>query len=135
MYANYGGNYVTDFSGITSSTPANLLSPQALPTTRRPLSLPSPRSNNSTNLGLNTTVTLTFSKPLNPSTVNNGTFNLFNGTARLNPSVSLSSDYQVVTMSHGPAEQRHYYGGCDHGVQDLAGNALTDFSSTSPPFS
>ena len=87
-------------------------------------------TNGSTNLGLNTTVTLTFSKPLNPNTVNNSSFNLFNGTTRLNPNVSLSSDYQMVTMSTGLPNNVTITVVATSGVQDLAGNSLADFSST-----
>ena len=101
MDANYSGNYVTDFSGneFTNSNESFVTAGTA--DTTPPVITSVTPLNNSTNLGLNTTVTLTFSKPLNPATVTNGTFNLFNGTARLNPSVSLSSDYEVVTMSVG----------------------------------
>ncbi len=73
---------------------------------------------------------LTFSKPLNPSTINNSTFNLFNGTTRLNPSVSYSADYQVVTLSQGLPNNATITVVATSGVQDLAGNALADFSST-----
>jgi len=45
------------------------------------------------------TVVLTFSKPLNPNTINTNTIALLNGSARLNASVSRSADGRTVTIS------------------------------------
>jgi len=82
------------------------------------------------NIGLNATAVLTFSKPLNPSTVNANTFALFAGSTLLGTSVSLSSDAQTVTLSSGqlPAS-RQITVAATPGVKDLAGNALPDFTS------
>lgn len=87
-------------------------------------------SNNSTNLGLYTTVSLTFSKSINPSTINTNNFALFNGTTRLSISVSYSSDYLTVTLSPGqlPANGNIQVVATG-GVQDLSGNALVAFQS------
>ena len=139
VIANYSGNYVTDFSGnsfvnnseqFATAGTADLVAPTVTSVT--PL-------NNSTSLGLNTVVTLTFSKPLNPGTVNSGTFNLFNGNCvppinncsqRMNPSVGISADHQVVTMSVGLPQNATITVVATSGVQDLAGNPLADFAST-----
>ena len=121
---------VTDFSGNSfANKTASFVTAGTADTTPPVVTSVTPL-NNSTNLGLNTTVTLTFSKPLNPGTVNNGTFNLFNGTTRLNPSVSLSSDYEVVTMSQGLPNNATITVIATSGVQDLAGNPLADFQSS-----
>ena len=129
VYANYAGNYVTDFSGNTFGNSSETFITAGTADTTAPTVTSVTPVNNSTNLGLNTSVTLTFSKPLNPSTVNNSTFNLFNGTTRMNPGVSLSSDYQVVTMSIGLPNNAKITVVATSGVQDLAGNHLADFSS------
>ena len=84
----------------------------------------------STNLGLNTIVTLTFSKPLNPTTISSTTFALFNGTSPLGTSVSHSADYQSVTLSTSLPNNATITVVATHGVQDLSGNALADFQST-----
>jgi len=130
VYANNGGNYVTDFDGNNFVNSSEGFYTAGTADTTPPLITSVTPLNNSTNLGLNTTVTLTFSKPLNPNTVGNQTFNLFNGTTRLNPSVSLSSDYEVVTMSLGLPQNATITVVATSGVQDLAGNPLANFSST-----
>ena len=130
VYANYGGNYVTDFSGNSFVNSSESFVTAGTADTTPPVVTSVTPLNNSTNLGLNTTVTLTFSKPLNPSTVNYTTFNLFNGTTRMNPSVSLSSDYEVVTMSQGLPQNANITVVATSGVQDLAGNSLANFSSS-----
>lgn len=128
--ANYDGNYVTDFSGNAFVNSSEQFATAGTADTTPPVITSVTPTNGATNLGLNTTVTLTFSKPLNPSTVNTSTLNLFNGTTRLNPSVSLSSDYEVVTMSYGLPNNATITVVATSGVQDLAGNALANFSST-----
>ena len=130
VYANYNGNYVTDFSGNNFVNTSESFTTAGTADNTPPVITSVTPTNNSTNLGLNTTVTLTFSKPLNPGTINNGTFNLFNGTTRLNPSVSYSADYQVVTMTQSLPNNATITVVATSGVQDLAGNSLADFSST-----
>ncbi len=130
VYANFNGNYVTDFSGNAFVNASESFVTAGTADTTPPTITSVTPLNNSTDLGLNTSVTLTFSKPLNPNTVNNTTFNLFNGTTRMNPGVSLSSDYQVVTMSIGLPNNAKITVVATSGVQDLAGNHLVDFSSS-----
>ena len=77
---NSSGNHVTDFDGNNFVNSSEQFyncrdrrhDSRLLVTSVTPL-------NNSTNLGSEHSCHLTFSKPLNPSTVNNQTFNLFNG--------------------------------------------------------
>lgn len=128
---NYQAN-VTDFEGNVFTNPLGTyqFATAGTGSTTPPTVTSVTPTNGSTNLGLNTTVTLTFSEPLNPSTVNTGTFNLFNGTSRLNPSISLSSDYEVVTMSTGLPNNATITVVATSGVQDLSGNPLANFSST-----
>jgi len=129
VYSNYNTD-VTDFAGNNFNNSSMSFVTAGTADTTPPMVTSVTPTNGSTNLGLNTTVTLTFSKPLNPNTVRNTTFNLFNGNTRLNPGVSLSSDYRVVTMAPGLPNGATITVVATSGVQDLAGNPLADFSST-----
>ncbi len=129
VYSGYNAS-VLDLSGNTFNNAQVCFYTAGTADTTPPTITSVTPTNGSKSLGLNTTVTLTFSKPLNPNTVGTSTFNLFNGTTRLNPSVSLSSDYQMVTMSTGLPNNVTITVVATSGVQDLAGNPLADFSST-----
>jgi HEAT repeat protein len=89
-------------------------------------------ANGTTNTGLNTQVVLTFSKSINPATINAGSVNLLNGDVPLNPATSISRDNRTVVLN--------YNGGtlpagatitvtATHLVTDLSGNALADTTS------
>ena len=139
VYSNYSGNNVTDLSGNNFVGNSEQFATAGTADPTPPTITSVTPLNNSTNLGLNTVVTLTFSKPLNPSTVNTNTFNLFNGNCvpvvnncsqRMNPSIGISADHQVVTMSTGLPQNALITVVATSGVQDLAGNSLADFSST-----
>ncbi len=84
----------------------------------------------STDLGLNTVVTLSFSKPLNPATVNPDNFALFAGTTRLDTAVHWSKDYQTVNLTGPLPNNRTISVVATHNVTDLAGNPLPDFRSS-----
>lgn len=85
--------------------------------------------------GPSTLVSLTFSKPLNPGTVNANNFSLFSGHARLATAISSSQDFQTVTLAAAIPPSATISITATHDVQDLAGNALADFTSvfTSAP--
>ena len=87
-------------------------------------------SNGATNVGLNTQVVLTFSKSINPTTINGTTMNLLNGDVPLNPSVSISRDNRTVVLSVGqlPAGATLTVT-ASHLITDLSGNALADTTS------
>ncbi|MCA1614546.1 MAG: Ig-like domain-containing protein [Acidobacteria bacterium] len=82
-----------------------------------------------TNVGLNTSVVLTFSEPLNPNTINSNTFALFAGGERINVGVNRSADNQTVTMSTTLPASSLITVVATRDVLDLAGNPLPDFSS------
>ena len=84
----------------------------------------------SLNVGLNTEVTLTFSEPLDPSTVGPTTFKLFAGTEQLGTSVLRSVDNRTVVLSAFLPPQALITAVATSGVTDLTGNALADFTST-----
>ena len=89
-------------------------------------------ANMSTGLGLNTIVTLTFSKALNPNTVSNNTFGVFDGPNRLSTGISCASPCTSVTLSpSGLTSASTIIVTATSAVQDLSGNALA--SSTAFP--
>ena len=75
-------------------------------------------------------MSLTFSKPVSPATVNGNNFALFSGIARLPVTISASQDFQTVTLASGIPPSSVISVAVTHDVQDLAGNALADFAST-----
>ena len=82
-----------------------------------------------TGVGQNTPVTITFSKPLNPNTVNGNTFALFNGATRVGTNVYRSADGRSVTMTASLNPATVITAAITTGVTDLAGNQLASFSS------
>jgi len=96
-------------------------------------------SNNSTNLGLNTQVVLTFSKSINPNTISSESVNLFNGDAALNPTISISQDNRTVVLSTGTAlpASATITVAASAVITDFSGNALANttsqFTTTSAP--
>jgi large repetitive protein len=86
-------------------------------------------TNGATNVGLNTSVVLTFSEPLNPNTINGNNFALFAGGDRINASVSRSADNQTVTLSTSLPSSSVITVVATQDVQDLSGNRLADFRS------
>ena len=121
---------VLDYSGnanqyyyfsFTSAASADITPPQV--TSVSPPNL-------ATNLGLNTVVTLIFSKSLDPSTVNSANFALFNGQQILSSNPTHSQNLTTVTLSAGtlPANSTITVV-VTNGVQDLSGNPLPGFQS------
>jgi len=97
-------------------------------------------SNAATGIGLNATVVLTFSKSLNPNTINSNTFGLLANGTKMNVSVTHSSDNRAVsltplgTLLPGSSTVTVV---ATSGVQDLSANALANFESqftTAPAF-
>jgi len=87
-------------------------------------------SNGSSNLGLNTQAILTFSKSINPTTINTTSVNMLDGDVPLNPTISISVDGRTVVLSAGtlPAGATITVI-ASHLVADLSGNALADSAS------
>jgi hypothetical protein len=97
--------------------------------------------NNATNVGQNTQVVISFSKSINPSTVNSTSLMSFNGDTPLvgysggyyyGMYYTFSSDNRTVTISAGsyplPAGATITVA-ASHLIQDLSGNPLADFTS------
>lgn len=87
-------------------------------------------SNGTMNLGLNTQPVLTFSKSINPATINSTTVNMLNRDTPLNPGITISRDNRTVVLSPGtlPAGATITVT-ASHLITDLSGNALTDATS------
>ena len=88
-------------------------------------------ANGATNVGLNSQVVLTFSKSINPATINQNTVTLFNGIGVLNYGMSISRDNRTVVLN--PAGNAFTPGATitvalSNGVHDLSGNALVSTS-------
>ncbi len=87
-------------------------------------------TNMSTNQGLNTVITLMFSKSLNPSTVTSNTFAVFDGPSRLSTGINISSPYTSVTLSpSGLTASSTIIVTATSAVQDLSGNPLVSSSA------
>jgi hypothetical protein len=86
-------------------------------------------ANGVTNAGLNTQVVLTFSKSINPATINASSVNLLNGDVPLNPATSISRDNRTVILNYTsstlPAGATITVA-ATHLITDLSGNALAD---------
>ena len=82
-------------------------------------------ANMSTGLGLNTVITLMFSKPLNSGTVNNNTFGVFDGPNRLSMGITCSNPCTSVTLTpNSLTASSTIIVTATTAVQDLSGNAL-----------
>jgi hypothetical protein len=85
---------------------------------------------NNATVGTNVAPEITFSKPLNPDTVSNSTFQMYlNDTSEFIPlTVTLSADHTKVTLTPVIALQAEtkyrYSGGWNNGPQDQDGNFL-----------
>ena len=98
-------------------------------------------SNGTTNVGINAQVVLTFSKSINPSTINGSSVNILNGDKPINPAISVSKDNRTVVLNYNggslPAGATLTVTATSL-ITDLSGNALANTTSeftTTPPVS
>ena len=124
---DYAGNTLINFSSTFTTVGGTDTTPPTVTSITPP--------NGATAVGQNTPVVITFSKPLNPSTLVANNIALFNGTTRINPSISRSPDSRTVTLSTTLPSSALITVVLTSGVTDLLGNHLADFSSqfTSAP--
>jgi hypothetical protein len=89
-------------------------------------------ANGTTNVGLNAQVVLTFSKSINPATINASSVNLLNGDVPLNPPTSISRDNRTVVLNYNsstlPAGATITVTATNL-IADLSGNALANTTS------
>jgi hypothetical protein len=110
-----GAAYVWTFGTAASGT--------ALDTTAPLVTLTSP-SNNSANFPLNQAISVTFSKPMNPLTVNTNTFTLAAGTVAVAGTVNYVGQTATFTPSAPLLASTTYTATITTGAKDLAGNAF-----------
>jgi len=121
---------VQDFAGNNNQGSSESFTTAGTSDTTAPVVTSVTPTNGSTDLGLNTLVSLTFSKPLNPNTVNQNTFALFNGTQRMGIGIGYSGDLRTVTLNTGLPNNATITVIATSGVTDLSGNQLADFRSS-----
>lgn len=80
----------------------------------------------STGIGPNAVVTLTFSKSIDPNTVNQQNFALFNGSTNMNAGASISSDNRTVTFNTTLPYGATITAVVSTAVKDLAGTNLAN---------
>ena len=125
VYASYYA-YLQDYVGnnAQSYTSLSFTTANTVDTTNPTVTSVTP-ANNATNLGLNTVITLMLSKALNPTTVNNNTFAVFDGPTRLNTGITCASPCTSVTLTpSGLTSSATIVVTATTAVQDLSGNPL-----------
>jgi hypothetical protein len=80
--------------------------------------------NNATGVAINKVVSTTFSKAMNPSTINNSTFTLKQGTTAVTGTVAYNGTTATFTSSNILVASTTYTATITTGAKDLAGNAL-----------
>jgi hypothetical protein len=119
---DYAGNHITGTSATFTTAAGTDTTPPVVTSVTPP--------NGATAVGQNTPVIITFSKPLNPSTVNATNFHLFNGSNPISTGVTRSQDSRTVTLTASLPSGSLINVEVTSAVTDLVGNALADFSSS-----
>ena len=138
VYGYYNA-YMTDYAGNTVTAATATFTTTAGTDTTPPVVTSVTPPQGATAVGQNTPVILTFSKPLNPATVNATNFHLFNGSTAIATGVTRSSDDRTITLTATLPSGALINVVVTTGVTDLVGNALaTAFNSsftaeTTPP--
>src|SRR5450759_4531934 len=82
-------------------------------------------------VALNKAIALTFSKPMDPLTINATTFTLKQGDMPISGTVTYSGTKATFTPAHNLVVNKIYTGTITTGAKDLAGNALANNNSFS----
>jgi len=89
-------------------------------------------ANGTPKVGLNSQVVLTFSKSINPATINSSSVNLLSGDVPINPATSISRDNRTVVLNYNsstlPAGATITVTATNL-ITDLSGNALANTTS------
>ena len=87
-------------------------------------------ANNATGIGRNAIISLTFSKSINPGTVNGTSLQMFVGTASIGTgTINFSSDNRTVTFTPTTPAGETITIVATSAIKDLSGNSLVDFQS------
>ena len=81
--------------------------------------------NNATGIALSKSVAVTFSESMNPTTINNSTFTLKQGTTAVSGTVTYSGTQATFISELNLDPSKTYTGTITTGAKDLAGNALS----------
>ncbi|WDE10118.1 Ig-like domain-containing protein [Thalassomonas haliotis] len=127
-------NSVQDLAGNTyasTSVPTNFtIDPAGLQDTTAPtVQMITPADGASDVSLVNNPVVVTFSESLRPNTVNSATVEFFANGSRLFPSRSLSSDNRTLFINDTLPANSLITVVLTDGIQDLSGNALSNFTS------
>jgi len=119
---NYGPQWWQFHTGnFTTVAAADVISPQLVSV--------SP-ANGELDINRSRQIVLTFSEPLSSGTIHGSNFALFANGSRISASVSRSADNQTVTLTPGVMPSNTVITViATNGAQDIAGNALADFTS------
>jgi hypothetical protein len=130
LYVSVGGN-VKDLAGNSCTGWSSSFTTVNVTDTTAPTITSVTPPNNSTNVGQNTQVVVTFSKSINPSTITSTSLTLFNGDTPYSNGITISPDNRTVTLnpySYGfPAGATITLEATD-AIKDLSGNSLADTS-------
>ena len=130
VYVSYYA-YVQDFAGNNGpgSTGTNFTTAATSDTTAPTVLVVNPASG-AISVGLNGQVTVLFSKSINPATINTSNIALLAGGARQNFSYGLSADNRMLVLSGFTLPGSSVITlALSHGITDLSGNSLADFTS------
>jgi hypothetical protein len=122
---------VRDFAGNLNNYSSTWFRTAAAADTTAPTVINVTPGPDTTGVGLNASIVITFSESVKPSTVNNNAFALFANGTRFGGVASMSIDNRTVVLSGGtlPASSVITVA-VTSAVQDLSDNPLADFSST-----
>ena len=98
VYSNYDGT-ATDLAANPLQSLSSSFTTAAIADTEPPTVVMVTPPDGATGIGPAAVVTLTFSEPLHPSTVNNNTFALFSGATEISSSISRSADNTTVFLT------------------------------------
>ena len=124
----YSGSSIPSTFTVSESVPADTQAPMIVLVTPE---------DGAEQIGLDNPVVVSFSEVLDPSTISRDTISLFANGSRLFPSVFRSSDNRTVTLDVNLPADSEIALTVSGEVRDLAGNAVSDFSSgfsTGPAF-
>ena len=126
------GSNVQDLAGNSCTGWGSTFTTANTPDTTPPTVTSVTPLNNASNVGQNTQVVVTFSKSINPSTINSTSLSLFNGVAPIYNGSTISADNRTVILNPGGSPLPPGAAitvAASHIIQDLSGNPLVDFSS------
>ncbi len=122
-------NQVQDLAGNGSNSFGASFTTAAITDTTPPQVLLVTPSEGSTDVGPNAAVVVTFTEPLDASTINTDSFDLLAGGEQLNAQVTRSADNQTVTLTATLPAASVVTVVVTDAVKDLSGNRLADFQS------